>query len=519
MKTVFLNKITRIFLFPLFLIFLFSVSFLYTNAQINPYPEQKKGSINVCVLIVDGSGKILNDSTLADLPFFSFEFPILKGETYLTSKVIERAYFNKPYFSLNTSIFSDSTTNDAVCILFDDLDLGSYFYQKEITNQENEWFKPLYNDQYSADTISLKDFFTYTGGLFNSLDDTSENFNLGRQIVLTKNRPDRTLVVLNQYKNGQDVQAKCSSDVNNIDGGFDCGLLNAENNKSTDFSKKNLDEKKIKKEKHCNYLSEYLRIDQNNNPAEVKKLQIFLRDYEGFLNLRITGVFDKATFNAVSAFQVKYKDDILTPWGAGLSTGYVYITTKKKVNEIYCQFEIPLTEGQIKEINKFKEGKVRAVEDKIQNDDIRLNDTLRKKNTTKEKIEGKNKVKVVENNSFEKNNGSGFPKQNINDIIGLNSENASSTNLIEVLAEGRKKQIPKVENLANIPILGDKGVTRKISNEEALTVTSVVLGGKFVSSGLFWIFLIFFSVLVYFYFKYRKTVENNNISENKSSIK
>ncbi len=104
----------------------------------------------------------------------------------------------------------------------------------------------------------------------------------------------------------------------------------------------------------CNYLLEYLKLGADNNPVEVTKLQFFLKNYEGFENLQVTGFFDQATFDAVSEFQNKYKDDVLTPWGHNAPTGYVYITTKKKVNEIYCQRPFPLTSSQETEITDFK---------------------------------------------------------------------------------------------------------------------------------------------------------------------
>jgi N-acetyl-anhydromuramyl-L-alanine amidase AmpD len=84
------------------------------------------------------------------------------------------------------------------------------------------------------------------------------------------------------------------------------------------------------------YMSKYIKLGAANDAAEVKKLQAFLKDYEGFSTLAQTGVYDKATFNAVKTFQLKYAKDILTPWGATNPTGYVYSTTIKKINEIYC---------------------------------------------------------------------------------------------------------------------------------------------------------------------------------------
>ncbi|MDP3875101.1 MAG: peptidoglycan-binding domain-containing protein [bacterium] len=104
----------------------------------------------------------------------------------------------------------------------------------------------------------------------------------------------------------------------------------------------------------CSFLHDYMRRDFNNDPVEVLKLQAFLINFEGHQNVSLTGVFDQATFDAVSVFQMKYFSDILEPWGLTRSTGYVYITTLKKVNEIYCQRIFPLNEDQIKEINAYK---------------------------------------------------------------------------------------------------------------------------------------------------------------------
>jgi uncharacterized repeat protein (TIGR01451 family) len=101
----------------------------------------------------------------------------------------------------------------------------------------------------------------------------------------------------------------------------------------------------------CDYLLEYIQVGQNNNPVEVKKLQVFLRDFEGFTNLQVTGVYNEETINAVDIFQNKYKDDVLTPWGHTAPTSYVYILTKKKVNEIYCQKAFPVNSAQQKEID------------------------------------------------------------------------------------------------------------------------------------------------------------------------
>ena len=103
----------------------------------------------------------------------------------------------------------------------------------------------------------------------------------------------------------------------------------------------------------CSYLKDYLKFGENNDPAEVLKLQGFLIAFEG-LNIQLTGVFDQATFDAVSNFQEKYKEEILAPWGYSNPTGYVYITTKNKINEIFCGKELPFSDEQKIEIGKVK---------------------------------------------------------------------------------------------------------------------------------------------------------------------
>ena len=103
----------------------------------------------------------------------------------------------------------------------------------------------------------------------------------------------------------------------------------------------------------CSYLRDYLRKDLQNDPLEVLKLQSFLNAFEGE-NLSFTANFDDATFDAVSRFQNKYSDDILAPWGHTAPTGYVYILTKKKINEIFCKTIYPLSASDQSEIDSFR---------------------------------------------------------------------------------------------------------------------------------------------------------------------
>lgn len=90
----------------------------------------------------------------------------------------------------------------------------------------------------------------------------------------------------------------------------------------------------------CPMLTSYLKYGANNDSVQVTKLQNFLNSYEK-MNVAVTGIFDKQTENAVIAFQNKYSSEIMGPWNKTNGTGYVYLTTLKKINQIACN--IPLT--------------------------------------------------------------------------------------------------------------------------------------------------------------------------------
>ena len=102
----------------------------------------------------------------------------------------------------------------------------------------------------------------------------------------------------------------------------------------------------------CPLLTNSLRLGGNNNPAEVVKLQFFLKQTEG-LNVAITGNFDQSTESAVKAFQTKYSETVLKPWGVTIPSGVVYFTTMKKINEIACGHPITLSADQQSEIDAY----------------------------------------------------------------------------------------------------------------------------------------------------------------------
>lgn len=104
---------------------------------------------------------------------------------------------------------------------------------------------------------------------------------------------------------------------------------------------------------NCSYLTTFLKFGGNNNSTDVTKLQTFLKNTEK-LNVDINGQFDQKTLDSVKAFQAKYVNDVLAPWGIAAPTGEVFYTTQKKVNEIYCKTNLTLSTNQLATIEAYK---------------------------------------------------------------------------------------------------------------------------------------------------------------------
>ena len=67
----------------------------------------------------------------------------------------------------------------------------------------------------------------------------------------------------------------------------------------------------------CNtpLLTTFMRAGKHNDKSEVVKLQTFLNTQLG-LNVPVTGFFGSQTTAGVNAFQIKYQNDVLSPWAA-----------------------------------------------------------------------------------------------------------------------------------------------------------------------------------------------------------
>jgi hypothetical protein len=97
-----------------------------------------------------------------------------------------------------------------------------------------------------------------------------------------------------------------------------------------------------------------MKIGAANDPAQVTKLQAFLKDTEGF-DLDVNGSFDQKTEAAVEAFQTKYMSDIMGPWGATKASGTVYLTTMKKIDQIACNTPLTLSVADLSIIDAYKQ--------------------------------------------------------------------------------------------------------------------------------------------------------------------
>jgi peptidoglycan hydrolase-like protein with peptidoglycan-binding domain len=117
----------------------------------------------------------------------------------------------------------------------------------------------------------------------------------------------------------------------------------------------------------CTYINDFMRRDFNNNSDQVLKLQNFLNVTEQ-LDVDPTGVWDSKTEAGVIAFQEKYKQDILTPWGSDVkATGYVYIMTKQKINQIVCGSAVKVPAEQ-KIVTDYKAGEQERINGTTGND-------------------------------------------------------------------------------------------------------------------------------------------------------
>jgi hypothetical protein len=90
----------------------------------------------------------------------------------------------------------------------------------------------------------------------------------------------------------------------------------------------------------CPFLRDHMQAAWNNDRFEVTKLQLFLSMFVATTS--VTGVFNEETAAHVKLFQERYRAEVLDPWyQRGIvphnrPTGFVYKTTRWKINDIIC---------------------------------------------------------------------------------------------------------------------------------------------------------------------------------------
>lgn len=105
----------------------------------------------------------------------------------------------------------------------------------------------------------------------------------------------------------------------------------------------------------CPLVSSFMKQGNANNAADVARLQKFLKDSEN-ADVDVNGVYDQKTVAAVMAFQKKYANEILAPWGATKASGIVYITTAKMINKLACAEAMTLSDKELTVISNYQSG-------------------------------------------------------------------------------------------------------------------------------------------------------------------
>lgn len=159
--------------------------------------ENGYGSIRVCKIILDEAGNVVDGSNRPGTTFSISGITPVQTSGEPADGQFGTANFTSP-LSLSESFLGGG--NDAQCTTFSGLGIGSYYYGQESINPPSGWATPKYNDQFTVSVNSIADFFNYDGNLFDgdSSNDEARNKNADGHIVLTSERPDRTLVILNQ---------------------------------------------------------------------------------------------------------------------------------------------------------------------------------------------------------------------------------------------------------------------------------------------------------------------------------
>ncbi len=165
----------------------------------------RAGSISVCKLILTPDGKITDGS---EVPVSNFS---ILGLDVKTSQGDPAGVLPETSFSTPLNLNKDGYE----CITYTDLAIGHFYYGEE--SYEDPWNEPRYNDS----NLNWNSAISYSGELFDAdpSNDSQRDTVGDGDILLTKSRLNRTLLVINQYPYSS-IQGRKYYDVN-INGDFD----------------------------------------------------------------------------------------------------------------------------------------------------------------------------------------------------------------------------------------------------------------------------------------------------------
>ncbi|MBP7831587.1 MAG: peptidoglycan-binding protein [Candidatus Pacebacteria bacterium] len=329
--------------------------------------EQVKGSIRVCVLVLDQNWDMLPSSAVSGV---TFEIPgITETSVYGdTTGELPSTFVTTP-MEKNTRLLDWSTENDANCTTYTDLELGNYYYGQQVITGSNpsNWEVTMYHDDAGHYIYNFDYFTAHSNHLFDddSTNDWNDVYTADGHIPLYCEEPHATLVVVNRYiptpvtpptddDGGQGGNDDGDGDDNGnggnnggntgggntgggtTTGGGSVGGGSAGPGGSIAGGTSIAAPGQVLGASTCGvYLKDYLRFGYQNDAEEVKKLQTFLNTYLG-TTLTVSGTFDTATEAAVRTFQSKEQIFVLTPWNISATTGIVYLTTKTRINNLSC---------------------------------------------------------------------------------------------------------------------------------------------------------------------------------------
>lgn len=178
-------------------------------------PEPGPASLSVCKILLDGNG-----NPIAGEEGTTFELPSIEGEAPDNNHDdhdFGGAEFDTPLIHnadlLEDKGFNDSV-NDAECETIDGLEYGNYFYGEEefpegdsddyLTPQYSDFFHSPGNDTPEDISTTTDAFGDYSDEIFTEEDVENRDKDRDGHLVLNENRPDRTIVVVNQLKGDVD---------------------------------------------------------------------------------------------------------------------------------------------------------------------------------------------------------------------------------------------------------------------------------------------------------------------------